>query len=190
VPRSPAKLSPDLKDTQWIAPAELRFDEKNPRLSARHADAPDQQAILEVLWREFAVDEVALSIATNGFFPYEPVFVVDEVLPSTGKRELIVVEGNRRLAAVRLLADPTLRRTLKATDLPPTSAAVKPTLERLPVIRCERDEIWRFVGFKHVNGPQPWDALSKAEYIAWVHNDLGAAPVEGRQPTIGSVALA
>jgi hypothetical protein len=50
-----------------------------------------QGEILERLWRRFAVDEIAMSIATNGFFGYEPLFVVIE----DGRK--IVVEGNRRL---------------------------------------------------------------------------------------------
>jgi hypothetical protein len=45
-------------------------------------------------------------------------------------------------------------------------------LAELPVIKCTRQEVWQYVGFKHVNGPQAWQSLAKAEYIAWVHNTL------------------
>jgi ParB-like chromosome segregation protein Spo0J len=51
-----------------------------------------------------AVDEVALSIAENGFYRHEPLYAARE----SGK--LNVVEGNRRLAAVKLLRDEKLRR--------------------------------------------------------------------------------
>lgn len=145
--------------------SELLYDSKNPRLVEAGA-AESQKEILRILWREFAVDEIALSIAANGYFPYEPLFATKE----DGK--LVVVEGNRRLAAVRLLVDADLRRDVGATDLPPISASAKKALDTLPVVICSRSEIWQYVGFKHVNGPQQWQSYSKARYIAWVRNDL------------------
>jgi hypothetical protein len=151
---------------ELIAPGDLHFDDRNPRLGA---EGLTQDEILERLWRSFAVDEIAMSIGTNGFFGYEPLFVVQE----NGRN--VVVEGNRRLAAVRLLTNETQRIRVKATDLEPATAEALATLDTLPVILTTREHIWRFIGFKHVNGPQAWDAVAKAEYIVWVHNELGVA---------------
>src|SRR4051794_14238585 len=110
-----------------VATKDLFFDSENPRLV--EAGGPEsQREIIRVLWREFAVDEIALSIAANGFFPYEPLFVAKE------DGRLVVVEGNRRLAAVRLLADADLRRDVGATDLPTIDAAAKKALDQLPVV--------------------------------------------------------
>lgn len=147
-----------------IAPSDLVFDERNPRIGT---DGLTQDEILERLWRSFAVDEIAMSIGTNGFFGYEPLFVLKE------DGQNIVVEGNRRLAAVRLLTSETERVRVKATDLDPATPDALATLKTLPVILTTREGIWRFIGFKHVNGPQAWDAVAKAEYIVWVHNELG-----------------
>lgn len=155
---------PDLPVIEQVPPNELYFDDRNPRLGA---DGLTQDTIIERLWRSFAVDEIAMSIATNGFFGYEPLFAVVE----DGRK--VVVEGNRRLAAVRLLTSPTERARVKATDLPDAGPDALATLARLPVIMTTRKDIWRFIGFKHVNGPQAWDAVAKAEYIVWVHNELG-----------------
>lgn len=148
---------------------ELSFDANNPRLGAENMS---QDEILERLWRNFAVDEIAMSVAANGFFGYEPIFVINE----GGMK--VVVEGNRRLAAVRLLTDANARTKLKATDLPKPSSAALATLDALPVIVTTREDIWRFIGFKHVNGPQAWDAVAKAEYIVWVHNQLSVPLAE------------
>ena len=123
--------------------------------------------MVERLWKEFAVDELALSIASNGYFEHEPLFVAVE----HGKH--IVVEGNRRLAAVRLLVDGSLRVKVGATDLPKITAARRKELATLPAVECARQDIWQYVGFKHVNGPQPWQSYAKAQYVAWVHNELG-----------------
>lgn len=162
-----SKKSPPGEVT-FVATKDLFFDSENPRLV--EAGGPEsQREIIRVLWREFAVDEIALSIAANGFFPYEPLFVAKE------DGRLVVVEGNRRLAAVRLLVDADLRKDVGATDLPTIDAAAKKALDQLPVVVCSRRDIWQYVGFKHVNGPQQWQSYSKARYIAWVHNDVQVA---------------
>jgi len=148
-----------------MSPDDLLFDEDNPRLQGRGEGTP-QEEILRTLWREYAVDEIALSIAANGYFEYEPMLVTEE------KARLVVVEGNRRLAAVKILLDARLRSVVRAVDLPELTDQAAERLHSLPVVRCLRSEIWRYVGFKHVNGPKQWDAMAKAEYIAWVRGNL------------------
>ena len=144
---------------------QLCFDRHNPRLFL-DGDL-DESDLVERLWKEFAVDELALSIASNGYFEHEPLFAASE----DGK--LVVVEGNRRLAAVRILLDGRLRAKIGATDSPQITAARRQELATLPVIECARQNIWQYVGFKHVNGPQPWQSYAKAQYVAWVHNEVG-----------------
>jgi hypothetical protein len=78
----------------------------------------------------------------------------------------------RALSAVRLLLSDEERRRLKATDLPTSKPEALVSMQSLPIIITTRAEIWRFIGFKHVNGPQAWDAVAKAEYVVWVHNRL------------------
>lgn len=146
---------------------ELHFDRRNPRLFLEQ-DHSEDDLILR-LWRDFAVDEVAMSIAHNGYFRHEPLFATTE------DDQLVVVEGNRRLAAVRLLVSDELRKQVGATDLPPITSDRKTELEVLPVIERQRSDVWQYIGFKHVNGPQPWQSYAKAQYIAWVHNELGTS---------------
>ena len=77
---------------------DLLLDPENPRLASGEG-ANLQEEIIGILWREMAVDEVAFSIAANGFFPEEPLFVVPGDPKKAGQRgKYIVVEGNRRLA--------------------------------------------------------------------------------------------
>ena len=104
---------------------QLHLDARNPRIQ-QGGEALDEERVLEVLWREYSVDEVAMSIAQNGFFPHEPLFATEE----DGK--LVVVEGNRRLAAVRLLREPDLRKRLQATNLPAISEDHAAKLDHLP----------------------------------------------------------
>lgn len=142
----------------------LLLDPHNPRLVEYLVDsAPSQEDLLKILWQQMAVDELAMSIASSGYFEYEPLFVARE----GGKS--YVVEGNRRLAAVRLLLDSQLQKKLRATDLPKLTPSVRASLRTLPVIYTTREAVWQYLGFKHVNGPAKWDSFAKAEYIAEVH---------------------
>ena len=145
---------------------DLHLDTKNPRIQ-QVAEGLDESSILKILWSEFSVEELVLSIAQNGYFQHEPLFAAEEC------EKLVVVEGNRRLAAVRILLDGDLRTELGADSLPTVSAEQADKLTRLPVIRCKRNEVWQYIGFKHVNGPQPWTSFAKAEYVAWVRNEIG-----------------
>ena len=95
-----------------VAPQDLDFDSQNPRLVEYcEGEEPTQDTLLQILWEQMAVDEIAMSIAASGYFDYEPLFVADE------KGRLVVIEGNRRLAAVKVLLDNDLRQKLRATDL-------------------------------------------------------------------------
>jgi hypothetical protein len=149
----------------------LALDPNNPRL-AELGIRPNasQFDILKALWDEMAVEEVAMSIAYSGYFEYEPLFVED-----SGDGTYVVIEGNRRLAAVKLLVDAGLRQKVKATRLPPIDSARAAELAELPVIITTREESWRYLGFKHVNGPATWGSYAKAQYIAHVHNNYGVA---------------
>jgi hypothetical protein len=163
-------VAPDVSDTPQpvsVRVEDLHLDAQNPRVRDRGPLTQDE--IVELLWREFAVNEIALSIAANGYLEYEPLIGEAE------DDHFVVIEGNRRLAAVRLLRDATLRRRVGATDLPSISRTARAKLSYLPFIETERSAVWQYVGFKHVNGAQAWQSYNKAQYIAWVHNELGVS---------------
>lgn len=151
-----------------------------------------QEGLLKVLWTEMAVDEVAFSIAANGFFAEEPLFVIPgNQQKKDEKDKYIVIEGNRRLAAVILLRDKKLREKLKATDLPVITEEQRKSLDEIPVsIYPNRESLWTYAGFRHINGAKPWDPFSKAKYVATVHEEYGiplrelAAKIGDRHTTV------
>jgi hypothetical protein len=152
-----------------LAPDDLDLDAQNPRLVG-HELTTTQADLLRMLWSEGALDELALSIKENGFFDEEPLLLVKE------RGRFVVVEGNRRLAAVKLLRDDKLRQDLRATDLPVLSQRRRKELDELPTsIYPDRVSLWAYVGFRHVNGPMTWDSFAKAKYIADVHNRFGVS---------------
>ncbi|MGA1998420.1 MAG: hypothetical protein ABSG52_00380 [Terriglobales bacterium] len=164
----------------------LLFDTENPRLALGTVPKTDEEMV-RVLWHEMAVDEVADSIAANGFFQEEPLIVIPKDPRKTDPESdrFIVVEGNRRLAAVRLLLDGALRKAVGAVDIPEVSNAVRGDIQKLPVaIYGRRQDVWAYLGFRHINGPKPWDALSKAQYVARVYEEQGI-PLERIAMQIG-----
>ena len=149
-----------------IPVGELNLDPKNPRLTGEIYSVADQEKILKRLWNEFNVSEITDSIyASEQFWSHESLIAALE----DGK--LIVIEGNRRLAAVQLLLSTQLQKKIGATGVPQISAKLAKSLAMLPVIKKPRNAVWDFIGFKHVNGPQEWDSIAKAEYVARVHED-------------------
>jgi hypothetical protein len=149
--------------------SKLLLDARNPRL-AEFGTGPHatQFDLLQTLWKEMAVEEVAMSIAYSGYFEHEPLFVEE-----SGKGRYVVIEGNRRLAAVELLLDAELRKRLRATNLPTITKEQAERLSELPVVLTTRRDCWRYLGFKHVNGPATWGSYAKAQYIAHVHHEYG-----------------
>lgn len=154
------------KQIKSVKTKNLNFDYKNPRLIEFGVNqGTSSEEILQILWEQMAVEEIVLSIASSGFLVYEPLIVLEE----NGVN--IVIEGNRRLAAVKAILEPGYLEQYGSANIPEIGDPIKEDLEELPVIYAEnREAVWRFIGFKHVNGPAKWGSYAKAQYIAEVHN--------------------
>ena len=165
-------------DPGWIEVSELVFDRRNPRLFEYGLDAnSSDDKVIEILWDEMDVQELVLSIEASGFFPHEPIVVAKE------DGQNVVIEGNRRLAAVKLLLQPELAQSLNL-NVPTISTEDKEKLRRLPAIVDTRKTAWVYLGFKHVNGPAKWSSFAKSQFIADVHRVYGV-PLEDIAQQIG-----
>lgn len=163
-----------MSQIEYISSSLLTFDKENPRL-VEFATATDENQILNCLWDNMAIDELVMSILAQGFFEHEPLYVI----PSTKDDGLfIVIEGNRRLAAIRSILSPD---TVKNGRMERFKSRVTPELfkklqDSIPVIKLEKkQDAWRLLGFKHVNGPAKWGSYAKAKYISLVHNSFGVS---------------
>ena len=98
------------------------------------------------------------------------------VIPAQNKEgHFIVVEGNRRLGALKLLTDPLLRNRIGADDFPQINDPdkLKKLTESIPIVAFQkRKEIVPYLGFRHITGIKTWNLYAKAKYIAsLVEND-------------------
>jgi len=147
--------------------SELHFDYENPRLAEYGiTKSTPEDEILKILWEAMDVRELVQSISASGFFPHEALIVTND----NGRN--IVIEGNRRLAAVKVLLGGDNSKEL-GWVVPTLSKEKRADLEAIPTIFSTREEAWRFLGFKHVNGPAKWSSYAKASYIATVHKTFG-----------------
>ena len=135
----------------------LQFDKDNPRLPTS-VRGDDEVSILKYLATKTSIENLMSSIGENGFFSGEAIVVT---LQESGK--YTVIEGNRRLAALRLLQDPTLVK-IASIDRAANKANNKPT--RVPVYVVQsREDTLQYLGFRHISGVQRWDPLAKARYL-------------------------
>ena len=159
----------DNTDVTLVNVAELAFDTSNPRLvEFGLSEDSTGDEIIRILWNAMDVEELVMSIAASGFFRHEPLIVTQE----DGKKT--VIEGNRRLAAVKLLLKPQSWPKIES-KIPAISASRKKALQEIPVVLDTRQGAWRYLGFKHVNGPAKWGSYAKAQYIANVHRNYSAS---------------
>lgn len=126
-----------------------------------------QEQLLEWMaaWK---LDELALSyLESGGFWSHEPLIVVAEPLYRQ-KKALVVVEGNRRLAALNYLKNaidghPASHRwesMVADVEIP------KRLFSEIPYVLADtREDVQAFLGFRHVTGIKQWDADEKAGFI-------------------------
>lgn len=149
----------------------LNFDYDNPRLTTGdELSARDEKGIICALRDIAALDELIQSICTNEYLNLEPLIVLgEESGPFT------VLEGNRRLAAIKLIKDRNLARECKVSLPDNIRQEVIESIQRISVWRVEgRSNAQAFIGFKHINGPHRWDAYAKARFVAdWYKKDKG-----------------
>ena len=148
----------------------LILDHRNPRLTSADGDTTDERIIAQ-LYRAEALGELLQSIAANGYLDIEPLIVLQD------DERFVVLEGNRRLAAIRLFREPDLaarvskrgRVNIKVPDIPDL---YRRTLDRVSVyLVASREEARSFIGFKHINGAAKWDSYAKAKFAAdWYRN--------------------
>lgn len=150
------------KKIEWVDSTKLDFDPKNPRFYRLRGASDDDRVISEMLDDE-GVQDLMSSIGQQGYFPGEPLLIS----PSVEKGKFIVVEGNRRLAAVKLLNGELKAPRRKSRSVAMIIAEAKEIPTQLPCIFYEsRDLVLRYLGYRHITGIKEWDALSKARYLA------------------------
>ncbi len=143
---------------------ELELDPENPRLPEEVQGAP-QAEILAYLFEHDVLTELAESYLINGFFANEALLV----LPPDDRGIRVVVEGNRRLGALKYLTRDATAVEGKLPEHqvdPAPDPALIASLRSVPAIEVEdRDELSSYLGFRHISGLKTWAPEAKARYL-------------------------
>lgn len=139
----------------------LLLDERNPRIPPEKQALSQDDLVAYVAESYFSL-AIARSITSHQYFPSEPLIAI----PASKKGHFVVVEGNRRLAALKLLLHTELRK--KLTDRSEWDALPLGNVPtQVPVVTVDkRRDVAPIIGYRHISGIQPWDAHAKARYIA------------------------
>lgn len=144
----------------YIEPHKLLLDTENPRFGL--AVQATQHDAIRYLFENHDLKELWYSIVENGFQTYEPLVAWQ---PEPSKEEYIVIEGNRRLAAVKTLLSPEIVSNFSKTAVPQIPTQHKASLDKLAVtVVTSPDEADEYIAFRHVNGARNWEPLPKAKF--------------------------
>lgn len=149
-------------DLKEIPIEKLEFDKNNPRLPKKLYGAKES-AVIEWMLLDASLLDLIASIASNGFFPGEPLLVIQ----NKNNDNYIVIEGNRRLASCKILNDPDLASVKNRSVANIIENSIKRNIpQSVPAfIFEERKDILAYLGYRHVTGVKSWGALPKAKYL-------------------------
>ncbi|ENN91162.1 ParB/Srx family N-terminal domain-containing protein [Bartonella bovis] len=147
--------------TAKVSLKKLEFDPENPRIP-RFSNEKDA---INFLCNKEQILELAEDIAENGISPCEKFIVLQD------REKYIVVEGNRRLIALKFLDNPNLAPERLSKKFSKYSASRKVLISSVEcVIVSNRKEANHWIETKHSGqnkgkGVKPWDAIQKARYF-------------------------
>lgn len=160
---------------------QLRLDLENPRFGLNLAT--DEREAIKFLLERADIRELWDSIAERGYEPYEPL-VAFESAPGV----YVVVEGNRRLAAIKTLLNSNEIGDAKVAKPPALSDRVLASLSDIPVyVVDDRADADSYIGYKHINGPNTWGAFAKAKFASRLFDKLAPA-LDGEDTRIAKLS--
>ncbi len=175
--------------TRWPV-ADLLLDTENPRLPDDYRTA-SQPELLIYMEKQYDLEELGWSMVEHGYFDEEPLLVVPANL---GEEKRVVVEGNRRLATLKLLTDDQSRQAVGKRiwfELAELAAEESQDLSRVPVRQYpDRMQLLEYLGFRHVSGLMQWEAEAKARFVYRLVTEYGydfeqvARTIGGRKDAI------
>jgi hypothetical protein len=138
---------------RWLSPDDVLFDSANPRFGLGHRTVSQGKLYAELLDDPHNATALVDSFVENGFIQFEPLIVKPK------NSAYVVIEGNRRLAAVKYIRENGERY----------GAEVLKRLETIPCLvfpaHAPQESQRTYLGVRHLLGFREWPALSKAMFL-------------------------
>jgi hypothetical protein len=146
--------------TKQVEVQYLLFDANNPRLpeDVQH----DQRRIFRYLVDDIGVEDLVNSMATSGVIDGDPVIA----RPAEKDGYFYVIEGNRRLAALKLLNGQKIGDGGTEPTVPDVGPEVADTLKKIRLeLGWADDKLEAYLGYKHVTAAREWTPEAKAKFV-------------------------
>ncbi|MFN0141445.1 MAG: ParB N-terminal domain-containing protein [Pyrinomonadaceae bacterium] len=153
----PTKLTVKLK--------QLFFDPENPRFVAGFGD--DSSKMFRYLITDIGVDDLLQSISASGLIDGDPVIVRDKGKNQEGEDEYFVIEGNRRLAALKLFVGERPQDDIPLPDIPEIAPEHLEQIQGMIQVQSDwsPELLQAYLGYKHVTASKEWPPEAKAKFV-------------------------
>ena len=166
---------------RYVKVSDLLLDARNPRRTIRDI-ALSQSELLHEMYVRFDLEDLIASMANYGYFSEEPLIGIPKTEDKSDEPPFIIVEGNRRLAALRILLFREDRTMLKLKQTPAITEVARRRLDPVPVKVYEtRSQVLPYLGVRHIVGVKQWESLAKARYIKDLIEDGQSFPQVAHQ---------
>lgn len=153
----------------------ILLDHLNPRFSHNKAHLSQNELINEMI-EKYQVYDLAKSIVNDGYFPDKVLVVIEE----NGK--LFVVEGNRRLSALKCLLNPDIVTGKGKDKFVKLSTQIdKHYVDSVGIVIAPSREAANPIIFKEHTGntAMPWSRIMQAEfYVRQISNGQSIEDIE------------
>jgi len=153
--------------TKWenrkLSVDSIRLDRRNPRIAGDSSLDLNQIELIHLLVRNADVRDIAKRIRSNGYFPFYQPIVVKE------GRHFVVIEGNRRLAALKILRNPELAPPELKRFFVNLSVDIDPvSIEKIDVMiaPCRSDVDVILYTIHASESAKSWNRLMKHQFVA------------------------
>lgn len=142
---------------------QLLLDWNNPRLPPEdRKKSITQRHLALIIERNYNAYRIAESIARHEYFMSEPLIALKE-----GKGRYRVIEGNRRLTALKGLSDPDLRAEFGKENKAWLRLEGDNVPAEVPVLVVDNAAaVAPLLGFRHISGIEPWEPYAQAAFVA------------------------
>jgi ParB-like nuclease domain len=138
----------------------LLFDPHNPRLPGGFGQS--RKEIFRFLVDAIGVDDLLDSMASSGVIEGDPIIA----RPAETAGKFYVIEGNRRLAALKLLNGEKIDDGKPEPSLPTVSPEIAGSLKQVTVqLGWEEEKLEAYFGYKHVTATRQWSPEAKARFV-------------------------
>ena len=138
-----------------VSPEKLEFNPENPRFAGEIAGMSQDKIQGYLFGKAHRASELVDSFLVNGFIDYEPL-----VVKKKGKK-FVVVEGNRRLAAINEIRANPEKYTGRKSDLDSIPVLIFPDHPD----DQQKSEMRVYLGVRHLFGFREWPSISKARFL-------------------------